>query len=49
MKQGLFSALFIKKRYIVISTLLTVYQIGKNVKRKMGAGDQGSGNGEKEQ
>jgi hypothetical protein len=32
-KQGLFSALFLKKHYTVISTLLTVYQIKDIVKR----------------
>jgi hypothetical protein len=39
MKQGLFSALFPKKRYIVISTSKTVNQIEGNVKRPIGFGD----------
>jgi len=46
MKQGLFSALILKKRYIVKSTLRTVYEIERNVKRKIGVRDWGLGTGD---
>jgi len=43
MKQGLFSALILKKRYIVIITLLTVYQIKENVKPMQKKKEKGRG------